>query len=163
MPDSASHAAPAPSAPPEATHPCVRCGARVPLDVSLCESCNPLGLSQPATSQAHGTVFVAIALAVAGLAVAGRLALAGIGPFTGQVSTVEGAPGGLAITLTVKNEGSKAGSTTCRVTDPAKNGVGPAAVLLSPRIDAGQTRSFSTTVEQFGAAPRPLAVQCEAP
>src|SRR3954454_13007565 len=85
---------------PEPTHPCVRCGRPVTLDESLCEECNPLGLSQPATSQAHGTVFLAIILAVVALAVAGRLAIAGVGPFRGEVSSVVPAPSGLAVTLT---------------------------------------------------------------
>jgi hypothetical protein len=91
------------------THGCVRCGRRVPVSVALCEACNPLGLSQPAASQAHGTVFLAIGLAVIGLALLGRLALAGVGPFEGSVVAVEPAPGGLAVTLSVTNEGSRAG------------------------------------------------------
>ena len=43
---------------------CVRCGAPVSLQTALCERCNPLGLAQPAASQAHGTVFLGIGAAV---------------------------------------------------------------------------------------------------
>src|SRR5690242_13721639 len=56
------------------THPCARCGAPVPLDVGLCERCNPLGLKDSASSQVHGTVFVAVGLAVVVLAIVAHLA-----------------------------------------------------------------------------------------
>ncbi|HKG57773.1 MAG TPA: hypothetical protein VKA85_11045 [Candidatus Limnocylindrales bacterium] len=133
------------------------------LDESLCEECNPLGLSQPATSQAHGTVFLAIVGAVVALAVAGRLAISGVGPFRGEVSAVQPAPSGLAVTLTVFNDGTKSGATTCRITETARNGTGPAAVVLSPAVDPGASRSFSTALAQFGTEPRPLTVACQSP
>jgi hypothetical protein len=148
---------------PEPTHPCVRCGRSVSLDESLCEFCNPLGLSQPAASQAHGTVFVAIVGAVVLLAVAGRLALSGMGPFQGQVANVTASGTGLEVALTVHNEGSKEGSTTCRITEASRGGTGPAAVLLTPHVAPGQTLTFSTTVEQFGSTVVPLAVDCRSP
>lgn len=145
------------------THPCVRCGRPVPVDVALCERCNPLGLSDPASSQAHGTVFLAIVLGVIFLAVAGRLALSGIGPFAAQVTDVQAAPSGLVVSIDVHNRGTKAGPTTCRITDPANRGVGPAAIIQSPPVEPGQTRSFSATIGQFGASPRLLVIACEAP
>ena len=58
-----------------------RCGARIPMSEAMCERCNPLGLKQPAASQAHGTVFLGIAVAVVVLAVVARLAVSGVGPF----------------------------------------------------------------------------------
>lgn len=143
------------------THGCVRCGRSVPVSVALCEICNPLGLSQPAASQAHGTVVLAIGLAVVGLAFLGRLALAGIGPFSGSVVAVAPAPGGLAVTLSVTNEGSRAGATTCRVYDPALPGIGPESTqVLSPRIEPGRTVTFTKTISELGSDPRPLAVEC---
>lgn len=162
----AVRAAGARSAPAEGTaelpsHGCVRCGRPIPVSVALCEACNPLGLSQPAASQAHGTVFLAIGLAVVGLALLGRLALAGIGPFSASVVAVVPAPGGLAITLAVTNEGSRAGATTCRVYDPALPGIGPeSAQVLSPRIEPGRTVTFTKTIGELGSDPRPLAVEC---
>ena len=66
-----------------------------------------------ASRSAGSSLFVVI------LAIVGRLALAGIGPFEASVAGVVPDGDGLAITLTVTNEGSSAGQTTCRVTDPA--------------------------------------------
>jgi hypothetical protein len=162
----------APSAPPHParirdapadlpTHGCVRCGRPIPVSVALCELCNPLGLSQPAASQAHGTVFLAVGLAVVGLALLGRLALAGIGPFSGSVVAVAPTAGGLAVTLEVRNEGSRAGATTCRIYDPSVPGIGPeSAQVLSPRIEPGQTVTFTKTIAGLGSTVRPLAAEC---
>ena len=152
-----------PAGAPQQTHPCVRCGRPVSLDESLCEFCNPLGLSQPATSQAHGTVFVGIVAAVVLLALLGRLALAGVGPFHGEVAAVTASATGLTVALTVRNDGSKEGSTTCRITEAARAGTGPAAVVLTPHVPAGQSLTFSTNVEQFGTTVLPLAVACHSP
>ena len=82
-----------PAATEEPLHGCVRCGARIPMSEAMCERCNPLGLKQPSASQAHGTVFVGIAVAVVALAVIARLAVSGIGPFKGEVAGVEADPG----------------------------------------------------------------------
>jgi hypothetical protein len=74
------------------------------------------------------------------------------------------APAGLAITLSVTNEGSSAGSTTCRVYDRTDPGVGPqAAYLLSPQIGPKQTVSFSQESSALGTTVRPLAVECTGP
>jgi len=146
-----------------ATHPCVRCGAPVALDVGLCERCNPLGLSDAASSQAHGTVFVGIAAFVVVLAVAGRMALAGIGPFHASVMSVQARPDGLAVTVQVRNAGDGAGASVCRLSDPATGGSGLSAIIRSPRIEAGETRTFSTTVAALGTNPRALAIVCDAP
>lgn len=130
----------------------------------MCENCNPLGLKQPAASQAHGTVLLAIVAAVIFLAVLGRVAIAGIGPFKGAVGNVVSAPPGLAVTLTVTNLGTTAGSSTCRVYDPAVPGIGPeSAFITSPRIPPGDTISFSQQVAILGSVVRPLAVDCTGP
>lgn len=164
-PTTASPAAPpaASPAPVEQTHPCVRCGRPVPLDVAMCETCNPLGLSQPATSQVHGTVLVAIVLAVVFLAVAGKVALSGVGPFRAEVTAVTAAASGLSVTLSVHNEGTKAGATTCQVTESTKGQSGPTALVQTPRVGPGETRAFQTTLTQFGASPPPLAISCQSP
>jgi hypothetical protein len=130
----------------------------------MCDHCNPLGLKQPAPSQAHGTVLLAIVGAVVGLAILGRVALSGIGPFKGEIGNVVAVPPGLAVTVTVTNLGTSAGSTTCRVYDPSSPGLGPdAAFIVSPRIDPGTTISFSKEVSALGSAVRPLAVECTGP
>ena len=156
-------AAPTPVAAPAATHGCARCGAPVGVDVGLCERCNPLGLRDVASSQVHGTVFLAVGLAIATLAVVAHLAVAGIGPFTAAVADVRGADEGLAVTIRVTNEGTAPGSTTCRVTDAALRGTGPAAFLLSPRIGPGETITFGRVVPELAGPARPLAVECSAP
>jgi predicted nucleic acid-binding Zn ribbon protein len=152
-----------PPAAAEPTHGCVRCGARIPISDGMCERCNPLGLKDTAASQAHGTVFLGIGLAVVLMAVVARLAISGVGPFTGAVTAVTAAPAGLQVTISVTNDGSKAGSTTCRIDDPDLPGIGPEAVFVqSPVVDPGATVRFDTLVAGFGTETRPLHVDCGA-
>ena len=145
------------------THACVRCGRPVPLDVGLCEECNPLGLKDSSASQVHGTVVIAVLVGFFGLALIARLALTGVGPFPASVVSAVPAGDGVEITLTVTNEGSSAGQTTCRVNDPADRTGGVSAFLLSPRIEPGQTVTFTKSVAVLGTNPGPLAVSCKAP
>jgi hypothetical protein len=148
----------------EQTHPCVRCGTPIPLVDAMCERCNPLGLRQPASSQAHGTVFIGIVIAIVVLAVLGKIALAGVGPFSGEVAAVISTPPDLTVTLTVTNHGSRAGATTCRVFDVTDPGIGPdAAYLLSPQIPPGATVSFSKEVMTLGSTVKTLGTECTGP
>lgn len=147
----------------ELTHGCVRCGNPVPLHVAMCELCNPLGLSQPATSQAHGTVFVGIVIAVVALAVVARMAISGVGPFRATIAAAMSAPPNLALTLTVTNEGTRAGRTTCRVSDPTAPLDGEYGVIQTPRIEPGATVTFDATVTGLGRDVRPLTVDCRTP
>lgn len=149
----------------EPTHGCARCGAPVAAGVGLCERCNPLGLRDAASSQVHGTVFAAVGLAIVTLAVVARLAVSGVGPFPASLAAVVPTGDGtaLAITVSVTNQGTAIGQTTCRLFDPADRGGGPSAFLLSPRIDPGQTLSFESTVREFGPAVRSLTVECRTP
>ena len=158
--DPASLPSPAPVAP---THPCVRCGQPTAIDRGLCEECNPLGLRDASSSQVHGTVFLGVLLAVVVLAVLGRLALSGVGPFSAEIAGVSAAADGLTVTLEVTNTGSSAGQTTCRVTDESPRSRGTAAIVQSPRIEPGETRSFTRELTEFGSEARQLAVECHAP
>jgi hypothetical protein len=126
----------------------------------MCEFCNPLGLAQPAATQAHGTIFVAIAAVVVIMALVGRLLVSGIGPFVASVSGVTSTPAGLSVTLTVTNRGSKTGPTTCRVHDQSSAG---SAFFLSPPIPPGATETFTRETPALGTAVRPLQVDCGAP
>ncbi len=153
---------PLPTAPPK-THPCVRCGAPVPLDVGLCERCNPLGLKDSASSQVHGTVVLTVIIAIVGLAVLGRLALAGVGPFPATFVSAVPEGSGLAVTLTVTNSGTSSGQTTCRLTDPADRNGNQGAFVLSPQIEPGKTVTFTKPVTEFGTDVRALDVACRAP
>jgi hypothetical protein len=150
-----------PSAGP--THPCVRCGDPVPLDVGLCERCNPLGLKDSSASQVHGTVVIAIVIGIVGLALVGRLALAGIGPFPATFVSAAADGVGLAVTVTVTNEGTNTGQTTCRVTDPLDRNGGRSGFILSPRIEPGQTVTFTKRITELGSGVRDLTVACSAP
>ena len=148
---------------PELTHGCARCGAPVPLDVGLCERCNPLGLKDSSASQVHGIAIAGVAAAVILLAVFARLAVSGVGPFTASVVASAPDDGGLAITLLVTNTGTGAGQTTCRVQDPADRNGGRGSLLLSPQIPPGQTVSFTKHVDELGTTVRPLSVECSKP
>jgi hypothetical protein len=158
--DPASLPSPAPVAP---THPCVRCGRPTAIDRGLCEECNPLGLRDASSSQVHGTVFLGVLLAVVVLAVLGRLALSGVGPFSAEIAGVSATADGLTVTLDVTNTGTSAGQTTCRVTDASPRSRGAAAIVQSPRIEPGETRSFTRELTEFGSEARELAVECHAP
>ena len=149
---------------PAQTHPCARCGAPVALDVGLCERCNPLGLKDSASSQVHGSVLLAVGAAIAGLAIAAHFAVAGIGPFTARVTglTPGTTAGTLVATIEARNDGQATGSATCRLTDPLDPALIHQAVVYSPRIGPGETRTFTQEVT-FGSPDRPLAVTCAGP
>ncbi len=151
------------SAIPEITHPCVRCGAPVPIDVGLCERCNPLGLRDSSASQVHGIAIAGVAAAVVILALVAHLALSGVGPFNSTVVSAAPEGVGLAITLQVTNTGTSAGQTTCRVQDPADRNGGRGGLILSPSIGPGQTVSFTKHLDELGTAVRPLSVECSTP
>jgi hypothetical protein len=48
---------------------CLRCGDMVPWGVSVCGRCNPAGLPSPSRTQYHATVFAAVFLPLAAIAV----------------------------------------------------------------------------------------------
>lgn len=148
----------------EPTHPCIRCGRPgVPADAGLCEQCNPLELSQPSATQMHGIAAVGIIGFIALLAVAGRLVLAGAGPFAGSVIGVAPAAGGLAVTMVVHNQGSTAAATTCYVTETPPRVAAPKQPVQAPLIQPGESLEFTATVTRFGESPVPLTVDCSAP
>jgi hypothetical protein len=151
------------AAPTEPTHGCARCGTPVPPGVGLCETCNPLGLRDVAASQVHGTVVIAVLVGFVLLAVLARLAITGGGPYPATVGDVVTSGTGLAVTVTVTNEGDGEGQTTCRLQDPSQRAGGPDAFVLSPRIPARSTTTFTAVVDAFGPAPIALAVECRQP
>lgn len=151
------------AASPELTHACARCGARVAVDVGLCEDCNPLGLRDVSATQVHGIAFIGVTVAIIALALVARLAVAGIGPFTPAIAALVADGDALAVTLTVTNEGRSAGRTTCRLIDPLDRGGGGAGLVLSPEIKPGQTLTFTRRVVGLGSAVRDLSIECSAP
>lgn len=160
----AGAALPTPTSAPEPTHPCIRCGRPgVPIDDGLCEDCNPLELAQPSATQVHGIAALGIVAFVVVLAVVGRAALAGTGPFTGTVLDVAAAPGGLAVTMAVHNAGSKAGATTCRVIWDTRPAGQLGDLVESPQVPPGGDVDFSAVVTGLGTVPTGLAVDCQSP
>ena len=151
------------TASPELTHPCVRCGARVAVDVGLCEDCNPLGLRDVSATQVHGIAFIGVTVAIIGLAIVARLAVSGIGPFTPTIAALSTDGDALAVTLTITNEGRSTGRTTCRLTDPLDRSGGGAGLVLSPPIEPGQTLTFTRRMTGLGATVRDLTIECSAP
>lgn len=157
--------APAPvPAPPARTHPCARCGAPVALDVGLCERCNPLGLKDSASSQVHGTVVLAVGMAIVGLAIAAHLAVSGIGPFTARLASMTpgSTAGSVVATIEVRNDGRTTGSATCRLSDPTDASLIRSTVLYSPPIAPGATITIDQEVADTSAN-RPLTVTCLGP
>ena len=148
---------------PPPTHACVRCGAATTLDRGLCEECNPLGLKDAASSQVHGTVFVGVLAAILLLAVFARTAVSGVGPFPADITGVLPSGQGLEVTVTIRNDGTSAGQTTCRLSDPNSRGVGRSALMLSPRIEPGESVTLTRRVGDFGSTPLQLAVECSRP
>ena len=146
----------------EPTHACIRCGREgVPADAGLCETCNPLELSQPSATQMHGIAALGILLFIAVLAVLGRVALAGTGPFTGQVTAVDAAEGGLVVTLVVENKGTNGAATSCRLSQTPPVVGGPSQAVQSPLVKPGSSVTFTTLVTKFGSTPIALAVDCQ--
>ena len=118
----------------EPTHGCVRCGAKIPIDESMCESCNPLGLKAPAASQAHGTAILGVAVAVVVLAVLRPPADRGRRPV--QLVGRRGRPGSgwPRVSITVTNAGSSAGTDDLPHRGPvARRDRAPVGVRAEPR------------------------------
>ena len=146
---------------PAPTHGCVRCGAPISLEDALCVACNPAGLEQPAASQAHGTVFAGIALAVVAMLVAATIFVGGVGPFDGHLVTAAPVDGGIVLTLGVANAGRRDGQATCRVWDPAYLGNPPVETYVrTPPIAAGASLTFTQRVVDLGTESRAFAVDC---
>ena len=115
---------------------CIKCGREVGPDESICDVCNRAGMATPSASQYHGTVVVAIVLAIAGLAVAASLSLRGVGPYGAEVRGVEPADSiGYVVTYAVTNEGTKAGRAKCQ--------------LVALDADGRQLRTRGTVTEQI--------------
>ncbi len=149
---------------PEPTHNCIRCGRPgVPAEDGLCELCNPLELAQPSATQVHGIAALGIFAFVVVLAVVGRAALSGTGPFVGNVVSAAAVQGGLSVTILVENQGSKAAATTCRIVQAGNPVGGPGELVQTPQIAAASSAQFSAVVTKLGLAPIPLDAYCQSP
>lgn len=141
---------------------CIKCGRPVAADQSICEVCNRAGMRTPSASQYHGTIVVAIVLAVVGLAIAGSLSLRGIGPFRGTALAFAGAPqGGVQVTVEVTNDGTRAGRATCQLL--ARDGSGRrvgGSTAVTPSIADGGRIVFSERIPGVDPLPADVSVDC---
>ena len=135
----------------------------MPLDIALCELCNPLGLSQPAASQVHGIAVAGIIAFVAFLAVVAKLSVAGLGPFNAQLVDAVPSSGGLTVSIEITNSGSAAGATSCVLQDPEGRYTASTVRVQTPVVPAGTTITFERDISQFGRVPLPLTVACTSP
>jgi hypothetical protein len=108
-------------------------------------------------------VFIAVAVAIAVLAVVARLAVSGLGPFPATIDSVTTRGDGLAVTLTVTNQGDSTGRTTCRISRANDKAVTTSAFVTTPQLAPHETRTFTAVVTQFGRQPAGFAVECRQP
>ena len=141
---------------------CIKCGREVGPDESICEICNRAGMATPSASQYHGTVVVAIVLAVAGLAVAASLSLRGVGPYGAEVRDVAAAdPIGYAITYAVTNTGTRAGRAKCQLValDDAGRALRTRGTVTS-QITGGNTVELTETIPGLEIEPSSVTISC---
>ena len=122
---------------------CQRCGRPTPQDVGLCEVCNPGRIGAPGSTQLHATILAGVAAGFVGLALLARLATAGVGPFTTHLGSAQVRPdGGVDVTFTVHNAGSRAAAATCRVTRGGVSAPDDIQFLTQP-LAPGAAATFS--------------------
>ena len=149
-----------PTSEPQLRH-CIKCGREIGPDESICEVCNRAGMATPSASQYHGTVAVAIVLAVAALAIAASLSLRGVGPYAAEVRGVVAADPGYAITYAVTNEGTKPGRAKCQLV-----ALGDAGRRLQSRstittqIAGGETSEQTETIRGLEDEPADVTITC---
>ena len=147
---------------PAAVRHCIKCGREIGPDESICAVCNRAGMATPSASQYHGTVVVAIVLAVVALAIAASLSLQGVGPYAAEVSAVEPAdPVGFTITYTVRNEGTAAGRAKCQLT--ARDDDGRQLRVrntLTAQIPGGEATEDRETIPGLEAEPASVTIRC---
>jgi hypothetical protein len=141
---------------------CIKCGREVGPDESICAVCNRAGMATPSATQYHGTVVVAVVLAVVALAIAASLSLRGVGPYTAAVSAVSDArPVGYEVTYAVTNEGSRPGRAKCQLV--AFNDAGQrlrARNTVTEQIPGGESVEAMATLPDLDDAPAEVTVTC---
>jgi hypothetical protein len=146
----------------DAVRHCIKCGREVGPDESMCATCLAPGMVAPSASQYHGTVAVAIVLAVAALAIAASLTLRGIGPWSASIDGAEANSGSVAVTLTVTNEGTASGRAKCRIVARGDTGqVLRTRNYVTSAISGGTTSRVSESVPGLEAVPESLDISCE--
>ena len=141
---------------------CIKCGREIGPDETICETCNRAGMATPSASQYHGTVVVAIVLAVAALAVAASLSLRGVGPYGAEVLRVEPAdPAGFAITYAVTNEGTKPGRAKCQLVALDADGQRlRTRGTVTSQIAGGASAEHTETIPGLQIEPADVTISC---
>jgi hypothetical protein len=145
----------------EAAH-CIKCGREVAPGETVCEICNRAGMATPSATQYHGTVAVAIVLAVAGLAFAASLSLRGVGPYDAEVRGVAPAVDlGHEITYAVTNEGTRPGRAKCQLV--ARDADGRALRVrntVTSQVAGGATVELTEMIPGLADEPAEVTVTC---
>ena len=149
-----------PTGAPETRH-CIKCGREVGEDESLCAVCNRAGMATPSATQYHGTIAVAIVLAVAGLAWAAGSALEGVGPYAAEVRQVTAGDAGYDVDYAVTNEGTRSGRAKCQLIalDEGGRRLRQANEITGP-IDGGETLGESLAIPGLDEEPAEVTVRC---
>jgi hypothetical protein len=108
-------------------------------------------------------VFIGVVVAIVGLALAARFAVAGIGPFKAVVAGMAEDAGALVVQVQLTNTGSAAGTTSCRISDPALQGAGKPVFFVSPRIAPKETVTVGQRLVDMSGPARRLDVECSSP
>jgi predicted nucleic acid-binding Zn ribbon protein len=147
---------------PEEPRHCIKCGREVGADESICELCNRAGMATPSATQYHGTVVVAIVLAVAALAVAASLSLRGVGPYGAEIVRVEPRePIGYAITYAVTNEGTRPGRAKCQLIALAADGRRLRSIAtVTSQIAGGASAELTESVPGLEVEPDSVTISC---
>lgn len=141
---------------------CIKCGREIGAEETICEACNRAGMATPSASQYHGTVAVAIVLAVAALAVAASLSMRGVGPYSAHVADVApGDPIGFAITIDVHNDGTSSGRAKCRVVTFDETGRRlRTANTVTDQLAGGASTSTTISIPGLAEEPARVTVEC---
>ena len=150
------------SADPREPTRCIKCGREIGPDESICEVCNRAGMATPSASQYHGTVVVAIVLAVAGLALAASLSFRGVGPYAATVTGVGPTePAGYAVTFTVTNQGTRSGRAKCQLIALGSSGerLATKSIVTAP-VAGGADLSVTERVPGLDVEPADVTADC---
>ena len=140
---------------------CIKCGREIGADESICEFCNRAGMVTPSASQYHGTVVLAIVLAVVGLAVAASLSQRGIGPYVAEVRSIDPADPGYSFTYVVTNEGTAAGRAKCQIIALGPNGERlRTKSTVTVQIAGGESAEHTEAIPGLEEEPASASVRC---
>lgn len=141
---------------------CIKCGREVGPDESICAVCNRAGMATPSATQYHGTIVVAVVLAVAALAVAASLSQRGVGPYAAEIrDVVDERPVGYAVTFAVTNEGTRTGRAKCQVVALNQSGQRlRARNTVTEQIPGGASIETSATLPGLEDEPADVTITC---